>query len=130
MLQTHFFALLCRTPPSSYLPPIPPIYVPPIPPPSSLLFPTSNSICICNPLPFILPPTLSLSLQRDGITALTVASANGRAEAIKLLLTAPGIDVNHADVSLYLLIPSHLVLGGGGEGEGDFPHLIPNPPSQ
>ena len=59
----------------------------------------------------------------NGSTALTLASRFGRTEAIKLLLAAPGIDVNHANVSLYPLTSSHLVLGGGGEG--DLPHLIP-----
>ena len=33
-----------------------------------------------------------------------VASVSGHAEAIEALLTAPGIDVNHVDVSLYLLM--------------------------
>ena len=34
------------------------------------------------------------------------ASENGRTEAMKLLLTAPGIDVHHADkVRVYLLTP-------------------------
>ena len=45
----------------------------------------------------------------------------GHAEAIKLLLTVSGINVNHANVSLYLL--SSIVEGGG---EGDLPHLIPH----
>ena len=58
---------------------------------------------------------------REGRTALMAASSNGHTEAIKLLLTAPGIDVNHAHkVSLYLLIPPYLVV----KGEGDLPHLI------
>ena len=48
-------------------------------------------------------PSLSISLQGQGATALMFASKNGHAEAIKALLTASGIDVNHADVSLYLL---------------------------
>ena len=51
------------------------------------------------------------------------ASHNGHIEAIKLLLATPSINVNHANVSLYLLTPSHLALGGGGEG--DLPHPIP-----
>ena len=48
-----------------------------------------------------------------------VASQNGHTEAIKLLLAVLGIDVNHADVSLYLLAPSHLV-----EGEGVRPFSL------
>ena len=35
------------------------------------------------------------------------ASRNGHAEAIKLLLAAPRIDVNHGKVSLYSLTPSY-----------------------
>ena len=36
-------------------------------------------------------------------SALMLASQNGHTEAINILLTAPGINVNHAGVSLYLL---------------------------
>ena len=56
------------------------------------------------------PPPLSIYLQQSGNTALMHASSSGLTEAVKLLLTAPGIDVNHANVSLYLLIPPYLVL--------------------
>ena len=52
------------------------------------------------------------------------ASEKGHTEAIKLLLAAPGIDVNQANVSLYLLTPSHLVVRGRGEGEHN---MYPNP---
>ena len=38
-------------------------------------------------------------LQEDGATALTFASQEGHTEVIKSLLSAPDIDVNHADVS-------------------------------
>ena len=55
--------------------------------------------------------------------ALMKASLNRRTEAIKLLLTAPDINVNLADVSLYLLTPSHLALGGGFITH--LPQLIP-----
>ena len=43
-----------------------------------------------------------------------MASDSGHTEAIKALLTVPGIDVNHAapNVSLRLLIPQHLVVEG------------------
>ena len=58
-------------------------------------------------------PLLSTSLQDKGRTALMAASSNGHSEAIKLLRTAPGIDVNQADkVSLYLLIPPYLAVRG------------------
>ena len=95
---------------------------------------------MCSPLPFILSPPLSLSLQVSGYTALLAASDNGHAEAIKLLLTAPGIDVNHAyKVSPYLLIPLYLVRGKGGSviyltlslhlpPSSLFPYLLPPPP--
>ena len=43
---------------------------------------------------------------------MLAATKKGHAEAIKLLLTAPGINVNHADVSLYPLTPSYVVVGG------------------
>ena len=42
-----------------------------------------------------------------------VASSYGHTEAIKLLLTATDINVNQADVSLYLLTLSYLALGVG-----------------
>ena len=67
-------------------------------------------------------PLLSTSLQDKGRTALMAASSNGHSEAIKALLTTPGINVNQANVSLNLLTPSYLVRSGG---EGDLPHLIP-----
>ena len=54
------------------------------------------------------------------MTALLAASQIGHAEAIKALLTVPDINVNQANVSLYPLTPSHLVLGD--RGEGDLPH--------
>ena len=41
-----------------------------------------------------------------------LAAEEGHTETIKLLLTAPGINVNHANVSLFPLTPSHLVGGG------------------
>ena len=61
--------------------------------------------CICTIFSFY---PLSLSLQRDDDTALILASYFGHAEAIKALLTAPDIDVNHAanilQVRLFLLL--------------------------
>ena len=60
------------------------------------------------------------SLQRKGSTALILASEKGHFEIIQALLAAPGIDVNHATVSIYPLIPFHVVVRGG------LPHLIPS----
>ena len=59
---------------------------------------------------------LSNSLQGNGSTALFFASSSGHTEAIKALLAASDIDVNHENVSLYLLIPLYQVLGGKCEG--------------
>ena len=112
--QTCQFLTPCPLYQLLYVPPPPYHYTP------LLTFPTSNTICICNPLPFILPS--SVSLQGGGITALTYAG--GHIEAIKLLLTAPGIDVNHADVSYKLLASSRLVVGG--RGGAYLTHLIPH----
>ena len=50
------------------------------------------------------------------------ASHNGHTEAVKALLTASGIDVNHADVSIYPLILSHLGVGEGGRSYFTFPY--------
>ena len=47
------------------------------------------------------------------------ASYNGHTETVLALLAAAGINVNHAAVSIYPLTPSHVVVGG--EGEGDLP---------
>ena len=77
---------------------------------------------LCNPLPFILSP-LSISLQSWGGTALAAASENGHAEAIKILLTVPDVDVNHTDVSPYLLTLLYLLVGGGCKG--DHPPTFP-----
>ena len=126
----HVAITLCHLPNlTTYVPTPYPSYMYPLThthPPSpfpSLLPPLSVSITHHHSF----YPPLSLSLQYAGCTALTLASEEGYTEAIKLLLTVPNIDVNHADVSLYLLTPSHLVVGG--RCEGDLPHLItpPNP---
>ena len=55
----------------------------------------------------------SVSLKEKGSTALICASENGHTEAIKALLTAPDINVNHTNVSLYLLIPPRHSSGAG-----------------
>ena len=90
-----------------YTPYTPPLQLPPFP---SVL--QTLSVPVTHYLSFYPPPPPSLSLQQWGSTALLWASSNGHAEAIKALLTVPDINVNRADVSLYLLTPSYLVLGG------------------
>ena len=52
------------------------------------------------------------ALQQWGSTALMLASKNGHTEIVLALLAASGIDVNHANVSIYPLIPTHVVVGG------------------
>ena len=47
--------------------------------------------------------------QEYGSTALMLASDKGRTEIVQALLAAPGIDVNHANVSISPLTPSHLL---------------------
>ena len=71
----------------------------------------SNSICIYNP-PFIRPLFLFPSKGKLG-TALHYATHAGHIEAIKALLTAPDINANYTDVSLYLLIPPYVLLSLG-----------------
>ena len=51
-----------------------------------------------------------------------MASHNGNTEIAQALLAAAGIDVNHADVSIYPLTPSHVVVGG--EAGGGLPPLF------
>ena len=50
------------------------------------------------------------------------ASKNGYTEIVQALLAAFGIDVNYANVSIYLLTPSRV--GVVGEGGGCLPNLI------
>ena len=90
------------------LPPPPPFPLPYLVPPLPLSV-THHLSFTAFPPP---PPPLTLSLQEDGWTALMAAAKKGETEAIKLLLAAPDIDVNHANVSHYLPTPSHLVVGG------------------
>ena len=55
------------------------------------------------------------------------ASDKGHAEAIKLLLTAPDIDVNRAvEVSLYQQTPPYQVVEGRVEGHVTHPTLHSN----
>ena len=101
----------------SYSPPYPPSLFP-FPLPTLSVYVTHSF----HSFPF------SLSLQERGHTALTIASWKGHTEIIKLLLAVPGIDVNHADVSLYLLTLSHLVVGD--MCEAPLPDLISHPNSR
>ena len=45
-----------------------------------------------------------------------MASQNGHTEIVLALLAAAGIDVNHANVSIYPLTPSYIVVGGEVKG--------------
>ena len=65
------------------------------------------------------------SLQSNNWTALLLASANGHTGTVQALLAAASIDVKHADVSIYPLIPSHVVVGD--ESRGGLPLLPPHP---
>ena len=55
------------------------------------------------------PKSIS-SVHEYGSAALTLASDKGHIKIVQALLTAPGIDVNHAKVSIYLLTPFHAVV--------------------
>ena len=57
-------------------------------------------------------PTCGCSLQGSGWTALLHATDRGHTETVLALLTAADIDVNIANVSIYPLIPTHVVVGG------------------
>ena len=56
-----------------------------------------------------------------------MTSECGHIEIVQALLTAPGIDINHANVSIYSLTPSHVVVVGSGRGGLPFLLLHPNP---
>ena len=55
--------------------------------------------------------------------ASTQASRGGHTESLKALLAAPGINVNHADVSIYPFTTSYVIVAG--EGVGHLLHVIP-----
>ena len=100
------------------------MYLPPLTCPSFLLPNTPPYVSLTNH-PASYPTCGCCSLQEDGWTALLLASYNGHTEIVLALVAAVGINVNHADVSIYPLIPSHVVVGG--EGGGGLPPLPPHP---
>ena len=51
-------------------------------------------------------------LQFQGASPLGVAAREGHTEIVQVLLQAPDINVNQADVSIYLLTLSPVVVGG------------------
>ena len=69
--------------------------------------------------------TCGCSLQGWGNRALTNASRNGHTETVHALLTSPGIDVNHIDVSIYSFTTSHVVVGAEGGGGITIPYPPP-----
>ena len=122
----HIANTLCHLPNlTTYVPTLYPSYMYPLTHTHPFPFPSllpPLSVSITHHLSSYPPPHF-LSLQGNGSTALMAASEHGHAEAIKLLLAAPDIDVNQAKVSLYLLTPSYLVVGGGFITH--LPHPIP-----
>ena len=70
-----------------------------VPPSSSLTLLITPHICIylTNPSPY---HTCGCSLQMDDWTALLLASNSGHTLIVQALVAAPGIDVNHATVSI------------------------------
>ena len=109
------------------------LYVSPRPPPSymSLLphpLPPNNTLYVSLTNPAFYPSCCCFSLQRKGSSALTLASSYGHTEIALALLATADIDVNHADVSIYPLTPSHVVVEG--EGGGGLTHLIRLPNSR
>ena len=108
--------VLYNHPHLSDVPPLP-LHVP-LPPP----LPPNNTPFVSLTNPASSYPTCGCSLQWQGCTALAMASHNGNTEIAQALLAAAGIDVNHADVSIYPLTPSHVVVGG--EAGGGLPPLF------
>ena len=98
MSQTHFpRPYLLHRPPSSFF----------------TLLTTSHLLYLTNPPSSYL--TCVCSLQRHGSTALMMTSECGYTEIVQALLTAPGIDTNHANVSIYSLRPLYSSIFGCGE---------------
>ena len=64
-------------------------------------------VSLTNPASYL---TCDCSLQSGGNTAMMLASLYGRTKIVLALLAAAGIDVNHADVSINPLIPSHVLV--------------------
>ena len=90
-----------------------------------LPLPPNNTpyVSLTNPASY--PTCGCCSLQENGFTALLLASQYGHTKIALALLAAVGINVNHANVSIYPLTPSHVVVGG--EGGGGLPPLPPHP---
>ena len=82
-------------------------YISPLPP----SFPTSILSYVQPTIHPNTPPLIFLQSNLISMTALLWASSWGHTEIVKALLTVPGIDVNHADVSSRLLTPSYVVVG-------------------
>ena len=91
------------------------LYVPPLPLSYMSLLPLS--------FPYLTPsPSLTnhascptyccCSLQGGGRSPLHASALKGHTEVVQALLQAPGINVNQADVSIYLLTLSSVVVGG------------------
>ena len=125
MLDVTVTSTFIPPPPTTCPPPPPffPSHLAPLPPPLSPSLPPFVSVT--NPAPY---PTCGCSLQETGLSALMWASAKGRTEIVLALLKSidrSGINVNLANVSIYQLTLSHLVIKG--EGGGGLPHLISHP---
>ena len=99
-----------------YVPPLsPPLHVPP----SNLIPPTLTSYpALTNHASY--PTCCCCSLQDEGRSPLWWAARQGHTDVVQALLQAPGINVNQADVSIYLLTISPVVVGGKDES-----HLPP-----
>ena len=108
----------------SHYPLKPPICTPhPLHDPFPLPSPSNNtpSVSLTNPASY---PICGWSEQEARRTALYWPSHYGTTETMLALLAAPGIDVNHADVSIYPLTPSHIVVERWGWG--GLPPLPPH----
>ena len=98
---------VCTPPPLSLHPSLPPLLLP---------FPTSTSIRICNPLPFILPP-LSFSLHTGGWPhGLDVCITGGSSRGDEVTACRPW----------YRRQPYQRKSVQGGRCEARLPHLIPH----
>ena len=89
--------------------------------------PTSSLYSPLSSMPSLPHPTCCYcSLQYGGTSPLAEAACYGHIEVVKALLQAPGINVNQANVSVFLLTLSHVVVGR--KNKGHLPSLPPHPP--